>query len=228
MTPRLRHLPLIALAAAAVLAHAQPAADDKKAALREFAAAYGIAELWPQMTPKIARDSLPRLREAAFADLAADPLASPEARARAEARLDGLVPAARRELQAALQAIDADELAAYTAFEIYAKYFETAEIRAMTAFFGSPTGRKMTALSPAILAETREPGAKDVLARHFTEDELREVAAFWRSPLGEKMSRTALDIREDLHRHFIARSEPAVQELARRLAQQAENDAARP
>jgi len=41
MTPRLRHLFPLALAAAAVLAQAQPAADDKKEALRAFSAAYG-------------------------------------------------------------------------------------------------------------------------------------------------------------------------------------------
>jgi hypothetical protein len=221
-TPRLRLLPALAFAFAASVVHAQDAGDDDKQALRAFSDAYGIVELWPRMAPKIARDSLPRLREAAFADLAADPLADPGARARAEARLDGLVTAARGELEAALQTLDAAELADYTAFAIYARYFETAEIRAMTAFFGSPTGRKMTALSPAILAETRQPGSGQVLARHFSEAELREIAAFWASPLGEKMGRTALDIREAMHRHFIERSEPALQALARRLASKAE------
>jgi hypothetical protein len=224
-TPRLRLLPALAFAFAASVVHAQDAGDDDKQALRAFSDAYGIVELWPRMAPKIARDSLPRLREAAFADLAADmatdPLADPGARARAEARLDGLVTGARSELEAALQALDAAELADYTAFAIYARYFETAEIRAMTAFFGSPTGRKMTALSPAILAETRQPGSGQVLARHFSEAELREIAAFWASPLGEKMGRTALDIREAMHRHFIERSEPALQALARRLASKA-------
>jgi hypothetical protein len=94
-TSRLRLLPALAFAFAASAVHAQDAGDDDKQALRAFSDAYGIVELWPRMAPKIARDSLPRLREAAFADLAADlaadPLADPGARARAEARLDGLV-----------------------------------------------------------------------------------------------------------------------------------------
>ena len=42
-------------------------------------------------------------------------------------------------------------MAAYTAYGIYAKYFETAEIRELTAFFDSATGRKLTAQAPAIL-----------------------------------------------------------------------------
>jgi hypothetical protein len=41
------------------------------------------------------------------------------------------------------------------------------------------------------------------------------------------MGRTALDVREAMHRHFIERSEPAVRALARRLATQAEDDASR-
>ena len=214
----------LAFAWLAALAHADPLTDDKKAALRAFADAYGIAQLWPQLTPKIARDSMPRLREAALADIAADGLDT-EWQALSRARVDGLASAARTDLEDALRALDADELAAYTAFEIYAKYFETAEIRDMTAFFGSATGRKMAALSPAILAETHDPGGTNVMARHFNEDELREIAAFWKSPVGEKMSRTTLDVREEMHRHFIEISEPALQRLARRIASAAEGRA---
>jgi hypothetical protein len=221
MTPLRRPCLALAFAAWAALAHADPAADDRKQALREFSDAYGIAQLWPRLTPKVARDSMPRLREAALADLAADGL-DPEWLAVSRTRLDGLVPAARAELEAALRALDADELAAYAAFEIYAKYFETAELREMAAFFGSATGRKMAALSPEILAETRDPGGTDVMARHFSADELREIAAFWQSPVGEKMRRTSLDVRDALHRHFMEVSEPALQRLARRLAAEAE------
>src|SRR3954464_7446088 len=83
-TSRLRLLPALAFAFAASAVHAQDAGDDDKQALRAVSDAYGIVELWPRMAPKIARDSLPRLREAAFADLAtdmaADPLADPGAR----------------------------------------------------------------------------------------------------------------------------------------------------
>ena len=214
----------LAFAAWATLAHADPLSDDKQQALRDFSEAYGIARLWPQLTPKIARDSMPRLREAALDDIASDGL-DPEWQAVSRSRLDGLVPAARTELEAALHALDADELAAYTAFTIYAKYFEAAELRDMTAFFGSATGRKMAALSPAILAETRDPGGTNVMARYFSEDELREIARFWDSPVGAKMNRTALDVREDMHRHFMEVSEPALQRLARRLASEAEGRA---
>lgn len=214
----------LAFACLAALAHADPLDDDKRDALRAFAEAYGIAGLWPQLTPKIARDSMPRLREAALADIAADGL-DPEWQALARGRVDRLAPAARAELEAALRALDADELATYTAFEIYAKHFETAEIREMTAFFGSATGRKMAARSPAILAETHDPGGTTVMSRYFSADELHEIARFQLSPVGQKMNRVALDVREEMHRHFIEVSEPALQGLARRLASAAEGRA---
>ena len=224
MTPLRRSLPALALAALAPCAHADAQADERRQALGEFSEAYGIAQLWPQLTPKIARDSMPRLREAALADIAADGL-DPEWQALARSRLDTLVPAARTDLETALRALDADELAAYTASAVYAKYFDIAEIRAMTAFFGSATGRKMAELSPTILAETRDPGGTNVMARYFSEPELREIAAFWESPVGQKMNRTSPDVREDMHRHFIEVSEPVLQRLARGLAARAEGRA---
>lgn len=219
-----------ALLAAATPLRAQPAdpsADaDRHAALQAFSEAYGLAQAWPRMVPKIAQDSLPRLRARALADIAADPLPDADARGRAAARVDTLLPAARGELESALRTLDADELAAFTAFEVYARLFETEEIKALTAFFGSPTGRKLNAEAPAVLAESRRPGAKDVMARHFGKDELREIAAFWSSPAGMKMARTADTVRDQVHEHFMARSEAALQEVARRVANAAEGEPA--
>ena len=229
MTPLARlALACTLVAAASHLLAAPPLPDDKKQALAEFIVAYRLAEAWPQMAPKIARDSLPRLEAATHADLDADPFPDRARSEAAHARVPALLAQGRRQLELALQHFDADELAAYTAYEIYAKYFETAEIRELTAFFDSATGRKVTSQAPAILVETRKPGAGDVMARHFDERELAEIAAFWNTPTGLKMSATAEQIREDMHAHFIERSEPAVQGVARRLATQAQTDAGPP
>ena len=221
MTPLLARLALpCLLAAAATHAWSAPLPEDKKQALAEFVVAYRLAEVWPQMAPKIARDSLPRLEDATHADLDADK--SPEA---AHARVPALLADGRRELEAALQRFDADELAAYTAYEIYAKYFETEEIRDINRFFVSPTGRKLNDLAPTILVESRQPQAGNVMARHFDEKELAEIDAFWNSPTGQKMHATAEQIREDMHAHFVERSEAAVQAVARDLATKAEAQA---
>ena len=214
--PRLALLCTLALAAAHAPA-APPLPDDKQQALAEFVVAYRLADAWPQMAPKIARDSLPRLEDATHADLDAD-----KSTDTAHARVPALLAEGRRELEDALQRFDADELAAYTAYEIYAKYFETQEIRDISTFFGSPTGRKLNALAPTILAESRKPQAGNVMANHFSEQELAEIDAFWNSPTGQKMHASAEQIREDMHAHFIERSETAVQAVARDLASKAE------
>ncbi|MCK9685214.1 DUF2059 domain-containing protein [Scleromatobacter humisilvae] len=212
---------LCTLAAAAACASATPPpSDDKKQALAEFVVAYRLAEVWPQMAPKIAHDSLPRLEDATHADLDAD-----KSPATAHARVPALLAEGRRELEDALQRFDADELAAYTAYEIYAKYFETQEIRDISTFFGSATGRKLTELAPTILAESRRPQAGNVMANHFDAQELAEIDTFWNSPTGQKMHATAEQIREDMHAHFIERSEAAVQAVARDLAAKAEAQA---
>ena len=227
MNPLLRFALCCTLGAVAALAHAAPPlADDKKQALADFVVAYRLADVWPQMAPKIAHDSLPRLENATHADLDADKFATREQADAAHARVPALLAQGRRDLEAALQQFDADELAAYTAYEIYAKYFETAEIRQISAFFDSPTGRKVTTLAPTILVESRKPGARDVMARYFDTNELSEIAAFWNSPVGLKMNTTAEQIREDMHAHFIERSEATVQAVARRLATRAEADPA--
>jgi hypothetical protein len=217
-------------ALAAATARAQPAPapadDDKRQALAEFIVAYRLADAWPQMAPKIARDSLPRLEDATHADLDHDKFATPELAEAAHARVPALLVQGRHDLEDAMQRFDADELAAYTAYEIYAKYFETAEIRQISAFFDSPTGRKLNALGPTLAAEGRKPALGDPMARHFDADELGEIAAFWKSPLGLKMNATAEQIREDMHAHFIERSEPALQAVARDLATKAEAGAA--
>ena len=219
--PRLALLCTLAFAAAHAPA-APPLPDDKKQALAEFVVAYRLADAWPQMAPKIARDSLPRLEDATHADLDADKFPDAARAEAAHARVPALLAEGRRELEDALQRFDADELAAYTAYEIYAKYFETEEIRQISAFFGSSTGRKLTELSPTLLAESRKPQAGNVMARHFDEKELAEIDAFWNSPTGQKMHETAEQIREDMHAHFIERSESAVQAVARDLANKAE------
>ena len=227
MKPVLRLVLLCALAAATSLSlAAPPLPDDKKQALAEFVVAYRLAEAWPRMAPKIAHDSLPRLEDATHADLDADRFPDPAAAEAAHARVPALLPEGRRELEAALQRFDADELAAWTAYEIYAKYFETAEIRQITAFFDSPTGRKLSTLGPTIVAESRQARGGNVMPNHFDATELAEIAAFWNSPVGRKMNETAERIREDMHAHFIERSEPALQAVARDLADKAEKTAA--
>ena len=225
MTPLARFALALLAALAATAARAQPASapdDGKRQALADFIVAYRLAEVWPQMAPKIARDSLPRLEDATHADLDHDRFATPALAEAAHARVPALLVQGRRDLQEALQRFDADELAAYTAYEIYARYFETAEIRQITAFFDSPTGRKLSALGPAIAAESRRPSEGDPMLRHFDAGELAEIAAFWKSPLGLKMNATAEQIREDMHAHFIERSEPALQAVARAIATRAE------
>ena len=226
MTPAARLVLLCALALAAARATAAQLPEDKRQALADFVAAYRLAEAWPRMAPKIAHDSLPRLEDATHADLDADPFPDRAASEAAHARVPALLAEGRRELEDALQRFDADELAAYTAYQIYAKYFETEEVRQITAFFDSPTGRKLSALGPILIAESRRPGAGNVLPNHFDAAELAEIAAFWNSPVGRKMNETAERIREDMHAHFIERSEPALQAVARALADKAEKQAA--
>ena len=226
MTPASRLALLCALACAATRAPAAPPlSDDKRQALADFVVAYRLAEAWPRMAPKIAHDSLPRLEDATHADLDTDKFPDRAASEAAHARVPALLAEGRRELEAALQRFDADELAAYTAYEIYAKYFETEEIRQITAFFGSATGRKLSTLGPTIVAESRRPRAGNVMESHFDATELAEIAAFWNSPVGRKMNETAEQVREDMHAHFIERSEPALQSVARELATKAEAQA---
>jgi len=227
MMPVARLALVCALAACALRAlAAQPLPEDKRRALADFVVAYRLAEAWPRMAPKIAHDSLPRLEDATHADLDADRFPDRASAEAAHARVPALLAEGRRELEEALQRFDADELAAWTAYEIYAKYFETEEIRQISAFFDSATGRKLSALGPTLVAESRKAHAGNVMDRHFDAAERAEIAAFWASPTGQKMNATAEQVREDMHAHFVERSEAAVQSVARDLANKAAQQAA--
>ncbi len=222
-------LPCLLAAVAGCASNEVPPPDDRAQALAEFVVAYRLADAWPRMAPKIARDSLPRLEDATHADLDATPFADRAQAEAAHARVQSLLAQGQREFEQALLHFDADEFADYTAREVYARHFDTAEIRRMSAFFAGSTGRKLSALTPAILAESRQPRAGDVMARHFDAQELAEIAAFWNSPVGLKMNATAEQVREEMHAHFIERSEPALQAVARQLAARAAaGDGARP
>jgi len=227
MTPVARIALACVLAACTLRAPAaQPLPEDKRRALADFVVAYRLAEAWPRMAPKIARDSLPRLEDATHADLDADKFPDRASAEAAHARVPALLAEGRRELEEALQRFDADELAAWTAYEIYARYFETEEIRQIAAFFDSATGRKLSALGPTLLAESRKPHAGNVMDKHFDAAELAQIDAFWASPTGQKMNTTAEQIREDMHAHFVERSEAALQSVARDLANKAAQQAA--
>ena len=214
-------LPL--LGGCAITPPAPPDADPGKAqALDEFVVVYRLAQAWPPMAPKIAHDSLPRLEDAIHADLDADHLA-PAADAAAHARVPALLVAGRKALESALLAFDADELAHYTAHAIYGRYFDSAEIREINAFYGSPTGLKLTAIAPELISERRRTGTDAAaLARHFDAAERAQLDAFFNSAVAMKLNRTAEQVREDMHAHFIEASEPALQAVARTLATQAE------
>lgn len=211
---------LLALALAACADLPPPQDPAKPAALAAFSAAYGLAEAWPRMAPKIARDSLPRLEDAIHADIDADALPD-AARAAAHARVPALLPRGRSALAAALRDFDARAFAR-DAEAVYAEAFDTGDLRAMAAFYDSPAGRKLSALSATLVAESRRPGAGDVLAAHFDADERARIEAFWASPAGRRMNATAEQVREGLHDRFVARSAPAVTAIARELATAAE------
>jgi uncharacterized protein len=227
MPPLVRFASLAALAALTACATTPPAPatlpDDKRRALEDFVVAYRLALVWPQMAPKIARDSLPRLEDATHVDIDHDRLDTPAASEAAHARVAALMPQGRRELQDALLRFDAAEFARQTAYRVWAKYFDTAEIRQITAFYDSATGRKLSALGPALVAEHRRPGGPDPLDRHFDAGEQAEIGAFWNSPVGRKLNTTAEQVREDMHTLFTLQSEPVLQAVARRLATQAES-----
>jgi len=224
MPALVRFVSLASLAALAACATPPPPPldADKRQALADFVVAYQLAEAWPRMAPKIARDSLPRLEDATHADLDHDTFATPAQAEAAHARVAALMPQGRQELADALQRFDAREFADDTATTIWARYFDTAEIRQITAFYASPTGRKLSALGPTLVAEHRKPGGVDPLDKHFDAAEIAQIGAFWQSPVGLKLNATAERIREDMHALFMQRSEAAVQAVARRLATQAE------
>ena len=158
--------------------------DQDQADLREFAAVAHLGGTVHPDAPATVDALAERLRQLVQEDIDAQPALSPAARARARSELDRRMPRVRDEIVDTLKTtFGGTRVADYMALEGYGPLLGMAQVHELTAFYKTPTGRKLVRELPSIMQDVRAGMSQQaVMAKHFTEPEQLEVKAFYDSP----------------------------------------------
>ncbi|WP_020652508.1 DUF2059 domain-containing protein [Massilia niastensis] len=147
------------------LAAAAPADPQATEAVKAMLDAMQVRQMMASSFVEMEKTMPAVMRAQVVGVIEADPTLSPakkqEALARAEKMLPGVAQAVSRVFR---DPALVDEMLAEMV-PLYAKHFTTAEIRELTAFYGTPLGRKMMATMPKLSAESMALSQKLVTPR---------------------------------------------------------------
>jgi hypothetical protein len=149
-------------------AHAQTAAPVNPAALaavKELLVSMNYREMMYQSFAQLQQGMPDMMIQGASAAIGADTALSPEEKKAAIAEAVKKVPEMAKVFSETLRDPQMmDELIAETA-PLYARHFSVAEIKQMAAFYKTPVGKKMLALTPQIMGESMQISQKIVMPR---------------------------------------------------------------
>ncbi|HEY9104112.1 DUF2059 domain-containing protein [Chitinimonas sp.] len=148
----------LALLAACLLGSAQadeiPA--DKRQAIQELIEVMNLKALGPQMLAQISAQSGALMKQGAVAAIEQDKRLNPAQRQAALSKVEQELPELEKAFNDSLAKFDMGGLMQEVMYGTYSKYFETAEIQDITAFYRSSTGQKMLAKMPQIMQESMQ------------------------------------------------------------------------
>lgn len=204
-------------------AKAQGIDEDKARALKEFVASLNMKENWPEMVRSFSSEGASLLRQGAIAKSQEIPNLSEADRARAMQAFDEILPEFNNDMAKAFDSIDAQGLMEEVAFSVYAKYFSTAELLEISAFYRSATGKKLLRLTPTLVNESRRMGEGNAMRRYFTAAELNEIVIFYQSKGARRMGSTSVQVKQEFRTIYDSRikafTAPVVAKHTARLAQ---------
>ena len=152
-------------AAAQAGAPAAAATPQTDAAVKELMAAMDVRKMMTASFTEMEK-ALPQMMRAQMtAVINADPSASDEKKKEAMAKLEQVLPGAAEAINRMFRdPALVDEMMAEIG-PLYARHYTLAEIKELTAFYRTPLGQKMLALSPRLAAESMAIGQKIVAPR---------------------------------------------------------------
>jgi len=152
--------PSLALAQAPAAANTQEAA-----AVKELLAAMDVRKMMLASFTEMEK-ALPQMMRAQMtAVINADPTASDDKKKEAMAKIEQVLPGAAEAINRMFRdpALLDDMMAEIG--PLYARNYSVAELKELTAFYRTPLGQKMLALSPRLAAESMAAGQKVVAPR---------------------------------------------------------------
>ncbi|MEW7850939.1 DUF2059 domain-containing protein [Massilia aurea] len=139
-----------------------PQAD---AAVKELLDAMDVRTMMTASFAEMEKTMPAVMRAQALAEVNADPGASEESRADALARIDRFVPHAAEAVSRLMRDPALIDQMVAEIGPLYARHYTVAELQQLTAFYRTPLGRKMLALSPRLGAESMAIGQRVVAPR---------------------------------------------------------------
>ncbi|WP_269531083.1 DUF2059 domain-containing protein [Chitinimonas sp. BJYL2] len=148
------------LAIAAALCLQQVSAADisaeKKQAIQELIDVMNMKAMLPQLLNQIAEQADMGMQAGMEAALKQNNKRDEAEQARLRQQLNEELPALKQDMRQVLEQANLPALMDEILFEVYGKYFEAAEIRDITAFYKSPTGKKVLVTLPKITGESMQ------------------------------------------------------------------------
>jgi len=157
--------PALAQAPASGPAVAPVASPEADAAVKALLEAMDVRTMMAASFTEMEKALPAMMRAQVMNEISADPGASEESRAQALARLDRFLPQAAEALNRVMRDPALIDAMLAEIGPLYARHYTVAELKQLTAFYGTPLGRKMLALSPRLGAESMAIGQKVVAPR---------------------------------------------------------------
>jgi len=171
-----RHGLLLALLCLAGVQAAELGAE-KRQAIQTLIDTLNLKAMGPQMMQQLAGQGEAIMRQTAQGLIDANAELSEAQRAEARQMLERELPGLAMELNVSLAKLDLSPIVNEVIFSVYGKHFETTEIRDMTAFYRSPTGRKVLRLLPQVTQESMQLSMERIAP--LAEEAARKTVLRW-------------------------------------------------
>ena len=176
---------------------------------------------WPLIMRNMGLDASTQVARGAMDKLKEREDLTPAERERVGLAVKGIAGKIAAELDQINKQTDVNKLLEDMALAVYPKYFTLAEIQELTAFYNTPSFKKMVQAELAIAAETKRGGGDVAKIREriyatFPEREGRAALAFASSELARKQQRLSRQITADGVAFLRNRQRPALDALIAR------------
>lgn len=200
---------------------AASAPDDMKEPLHALAVSQNLEKYLPAIARNAAIDGAAKVERGALQALDTTPGLSPAQQEKFRQVIHDLSGQMAAEIDEQHRKLDVTHLVDDMVITVYPKYYNLAEIRQLTAFYGSKTFHKMVDAELKITAQSKRFGANVPEIRRqayaaFTEEDMRVVTAFRASDAGRKEQRIGKQLAAECLDYLSARTRPALDEVTTR------------
>lgn len=193
-------------------------------ALHALALSQDMKTVWPVIMRNASMEGASRVERGALDQLNARQDLTPAQREQVTLAVKDIAGKVAAELDEMNRQTDIDQLVENMVQAVYPKYYSVADIRQLTAFYNSPSFKKIVQAELAISAASKRSGSDsaNIRTRIFAaipEQDRRVVVAFSTSELGRRQQRIASQVNADMMGYLQHLQRPAYDAIIARNTQ---------